>query len=68
MRGHLASTTSFAATHESGIGTGRASSAPQQPRQLYGSTADPQVNTVEGLYLTPKRKSRPPHVGDRRTP
>src|SRR6516162_4078653 len=33
-------------------GTGRASSAPQQPRQLSGATTEPQLNAVEGLYLT----------------
>jgi hypothetical protein len=33
-------------------GTGRASSAPQQPRQLSGGTMDPQLSAVGGLYLT----------------
>jgi hypothetical protein len=35
------------------LDTGRASSAPQQPRQLSGGTTDPQLSAVEGLYLTP---------------
>ena len=38
---------------------GRASSAPQQPRQLSGGTADPQVNAVGGLYLTQKGHAAP---------
>ena len=41
----------FAVAHESGIGTGLASSAPQQPRQLSGGTTDPHVNATTSLPI-----------------